>query len=118
MFYSEADILSDRKVIKEKKFKSDSMKDSIDLSDGDKASRDSLLADAVTLLSEQSQSNFVSECDTNNGELTTCQIENSESNTSIELCGSDNEISSCVVCDKRFKSKACMNKHLRSVHTG
>lgn len=28
------------------------------------------------------------------------------------------EISSCVVCDKKFKSKSCMNKHLRSVHAG
>lgn len=30
----------------------------------------------------------------------------------------DVEISSCVVCDKKFKSKSCMNKHLRSVHAG
>lgn len=28
------------------------------------------------------------------------------------------EISSCQVCDKKFKSKSCMNKHLRSVHAG
>lgn len=40
-----------------------------------------------------------------------------------ELCLSaseaagDGEISNCVVCDKRFKSKACLNKHMRSVHT-
>lgn len=30
----------------------------------------------------------------------------------------DNEASSCIVCDKKFKSKSCMNKHLRSVHAG
>lgn len=28
------------------------------------------------------------------------------------------EISACVVCYKKFKSKSCMNKHLRSVHAG
>lgn len=122
MSYSDADILSDRKAAKDKKIKSDNMKDSIDLSDGDKASRDSLLTDTIAFTSDHSQLTFVpktpSECDTSITEPIGLQVEKSESSTSIDTCGGDNEPSACIVCDKRFKSKACMNKHLRSVHTG
>lgn len=30
----------------------------------------------------------------------------------------EDKIMACVVCQKKFKSKSCMNKHLRSVHAG
>lgn len=124
LIYSDADILSDRKAAKDKKIKMENTKDSIDLSDGDKASRDSLIADAISIPSEQSQmTSFTQilpiECEpVNNDVVTGIQMEKSESNTSLDLCGNENEISTCIVCDKRFKSKPCMNKHLRSVHTG
>lgn len=57
----------------------------------------------------------------------------SESSTSINMCGStasngnsnggidangQEEISICIVCDKKFKSKSYLKKHLRTVHTG
>lgn len=53
--------------------------------------------------------------------LQTVSLDKLEINSSD--CGTTNaekdiEISSCVVCDKKFKSKSCMNKHLRSVHSG
>lgn len=43
------------------------------------------------------------------------EISSTDGTTIVEK---DNEISPCVVCHKKFKSKSCMNKHLRSVHAG
>lgn len=45
------------------------------------------------------------------------EINSSDGGTSTVI-EKDNEISSCVVCFKKFKSKSQMNKHLRSVHAG
>lgn len=45
------------------------------------------------------------------------KIENINADTSA-LADDKVETSKCPVCNKTFKSKACVNKHLRSVHTG
>lgn len=93
----------------------------MDLSDIEKNSRDSLATESSNLALDY-PSTAASLCDfeTDNGLESTESppIQKSESNTSIDLCGADNEISACIVCEKRFKSKSYMNKHLRSVHTG
>lgn len=49
---------------------------------------------------------------TTNGEMNNQTSTLTDGNTN-----GDTEISICVVCDKRFKSKPCLNKHMRSVHT-
>lgn len=41
---------------------------------------------------------------------------NNNHNTSNSI--KEERIMACIVCQKKFKSKSCMNKHLRSVHTG
>lgn len=123
--FSNADILVDRKI-KEKKPKEES-KDGIDFSDIEKNSRDSLVNELINMVPESVSASLplpaLCEFDAvpiENIPVTAfTPVEKSESCTSIDvLCGNDHEISTCVVCDKRFKSKSCMNKHLRSVHTG
>lgn len=120
--FSNADILLDRKI-KEKKCKDDT-KDGLDFSDIDKNSRDSLVNDLIGLVPEPSIQPLPVLCDfdivpiENAANTSFVSVAESDSSTSIELCGSDNEISVCIVCEKRFKSMACMNKHLKSVHTG
>lgn len=119
---SNPDILLDRKI-KEKKCKDDA-KDSLDFSDIDKSSRDSLVNDLIGLVPEPSIQPLPVLCDfdivpiENAANASFVPVPESDSSTSIELYGSDNEISVCIVCEKRFKSPACMNKHLKSVHTG
>lgn len=46
------------------------------------------------------------------------KIENINADVMASNSDKDIEISTCIVCNKNFKSKSCMNKHLRSVHTG
>lgn len=112
----------DRKI-KEKKCKEDA-KDGLDFSDIDKNSRDSLVNDLIGLVPEPSMHPLPVLCDfdivpiENAANASFVAIAESDSSTSVELCGGEIEISVCIVCDKRFKSTACMNKHLKSVHTG
>lgn len=133
---SNADILVDRKI-KERKSKDDS-KDSVDFSDIEKNSTDSLPNEMVGIMADTSIqilpviNNFEiapieispntpsdngkyvinSVAITTNGENNSNQQPPTLLDTNV-----DGEISICVVCDKRFKSKACLNKHMRSVHT-
>lgn len=51
--------------------------------------------------------------------LEAVSLDKQDSNaTELATTEKDTESSSCVVCDKKFKTKSCMNKHLRSVHAG
>lgn len=124
MFNSDADVLNDKKA-KDKKNKGD-FKDSIDLSDLDKNSRDSLATDAsstvvgIDFITSTVPSICDFETEHNNGIVEAMElpsIEKSESNTSMDMCGVD-EVSACIVCDKKFKSQTYLKKHLRTVHTG
>lgn len=121
-------------------------KDSMDLSDFEKNSRDSLATESSSIAIEPAvlsmdPSAIVMELptvsaiktepilsvpllcnfETDNGLESMSSdipsIHKSESSTSIDVCGAD-EVSTCIVCEKKFKSKTYMNKHLRSVHTG
>lgn len=112
------------------------MKESLDFSDVDKNSQDSFANDFLSLTSEPmitpTATGFIPtmcELDVNlppiaekiMPEVQAAPVEMQETN--VPLNGptpneNDAEISACVVCDKKFKSKSCMNKHLRSVHTG
>lgn len=117
---SNPDILLDRKI-KEKKCKDDT-KDSLDLSDLDRNSRDSLVNDLIGLVPEPSIQPLPVLCDFDivpienapNASFLAANETNDGSCTTMEF----GEVSACVVCSKRFKSAACMNKHLKSVHTG
>lgn len=48
------------------------------------------------------------------------KIENSNTNVVmvIDKIPKEPEVFICIVCSKDFKSKSCLTKHLRSVHTG
>lgn len=106
------------------------MKESIDLSsDIERNSRDSLFTESTTTMALAIEYApivpTVCDYETENGfescELPPIQpIQKSESNTSIDMCGITgmDEISSCIVCEKKFKSKSYLKKHLRTVHTG
>lgn len=128
---------------RDRKIKSE-LKDSIDLSSDVERSRDSMIIEPTTsmALALEYPPIISTLCDyeTDNGfescELPPIQpIHKSESSTSLEVCGSSNghnavanviananggggEITSCVVCEKKFKSKSYLKKHLRTVHTG
>lgn len=110
---SEADLLSDKRA-KEKKIKEESI-DGMDLSDLDKNSRDSLAIQSSIVpsghLSPLNDSQSFNEVDS-----TISMVDSLE--TLPTKSSKNAEISACVVCDKRFKSKSYMNKHLRTVHTG
>lgn len=142
--FSEADVLGDKRSRDKKKNDS---KDSIDLSDFEKNSRDSLATESSSMAIETSVMvmdvgpiamdlpstsaipmepvvtiPLLCDFETDTGLETISSdlppiLHKSESCTSIDVCGTD-EVSTCIVCDKKFKSKTYMNKHLRSVHTG
>lgn len=126
VFFSDADILVERKM-KERKSKDDG-KDGIDLSDIEKNSRDSFGNELGAMQPEPSNSFMAMPmlCDmeaahpieTLVSAAPTVAVIKTENVASNDINDSDNEISACIVCEKRFKSKSCMNKHLRSVHTG
>lgn len=123
--FSNADILVDRKI-KERKSKDDS-KDSVDLSDVEKNSSDSLPNEMIGIMGDASMhivpalrdfeiaSIEIAPNTALPGHLMLMEM-NGDHSTSADG-NSDGEISVCVVCDKRFKSKPCLNKHMRSVHT-
>lgn len=134
--HSDADVLVEKRA-KDKKIKSE-IKESIDLSsDIDRNSRDSMVTVESTTQSLALAIDYVpmmaAVCDyeTENG-FESCELppiqpmHRTESNTSIDVCGSSNgivstghdEISTCIVCEKKFKSKSYLKKHLRTVHTG
>lgn len=122
-FNSDPDILIEKKIKDIKKGKDDS-KENFDFSDVEKNSQDGFPMGAAAPLpktpSFESDLNYV---DVGNAvpalkevvSLDKLEISSSDGALTVEK---DNEISSCVVCDKKFKSKSCMNKHLRSVHAG
>lgn len=122
--------------MKEGKKTKDDTKDSIDLSDLDKNSQDSFTADFMSLTGEpliSSGATYVpSLCEIDVSSVMPIvvgdavesiqtiaieKIENINADTSA-LADDKDETSKCPVCNKTFKSKACVNKHLRSVHTG
>lgn len=129
--------MSEKKIKEGKKTKDDT-KDSIDLSDIDKNSQDSFATDFMNLTSEPmitaAGTSFVpSLCEIDvNAVMPIVVSETTEpvqsiiiekiENINVENGTTNNEkdaeISTCIVCNKNFKSKSCMNKHLRSVHTG
>lgn len=108
-----------------------------DSSDIDKSSLDSPIADSSHLLSNSLESIFTTShpCSNDATEFVLPVAKHdSESNSTIAFVdgenkgvvdiqnesndGKDDRLSACIVCQKKFKSKSCMNKHLRSVHTG
>lgn len=125
------------KKVKEKKPKEEP-KDTLDFSDIDKTSQDSFPNDLLNLPTEPlitvPPAAFVpTMCDIDVNipiniteavatEVPAIPVENDEMNTppiaSTPTEKPETEISACIVCDKKFKTKSCMNKHLRSVHTG
>lgn len=130
-------MLVEKKVKDLKKSKDDS-KENFDLSDIEKNSQDGFLLGIMGAMPETQS--FESDLCSFDGSMPTIKeatanlqavcIDKMEPNISVEQppappppsaappIEKDNEISSCVVCDKKFKSKSCMNKHLRSVHAG
>lgn len=131
---SKPDILIEKKVKDIKKGKEDS-KENFDLSDIEKNSQDGFLLSVIGSMPEQSA--FETDlCNVNfNGNVSTpiqeatvnlqaVVLDKPEiSNNTVAVKDAvrtekETEISACVVCDKKFKSKSCMNKHLRSVHAG
>lgn len=124
---SDPDILIEKKVKDIKRGRDDS-KD-FDYSDTEKNSQDGFLLGTIASMPETSiDSDLNKFCIDNNvpivKEVTTLQtvsldkLEISSSDGGTSISEKDIEISSCIVCDKKFKSKSCMNKHLRSVHAG
>lgn len=108
-----------------------------DLSDIDKSSQDSPIADSSHLTSNSLESIFTTSHPCSNdatefvlpvakldSELSsTVAIVDAEAKGIVDLQNESNDgkndrLSACIVCQKKFKSKSCMNKHLRSVHTG
>lgn len=125
---SDPDILIEKKVKDSKKGKDD-CKENFDYSDVEKNSQDGFLMGASVPIpktpSFEPEINNV--CIGNNiatvkevASVPTVSLDKLEisSPDGASIVEKDNEISSCIVCDKKFKSKSCMNKHLRSVHAG
>lgn len=119
----------EKKVKEIKKNKEDS-KENFDLSDIEKNSQDGFLLGAIGSMPE-TPSFETDLCNVDfSANLSTIQdatvslqavkLEKQETNNTVDTVRAEKEveISSCVVCDKKFKSKSCMNKHLRSVHAG
>lgn len=119
----------EKKVKDIKKAKEDS-KENFDLSDIEKNSQDGFLLDAIGSIPETPSfetdlcnvdfSSNVPTIQDATVSLQAIKIEKQETNNIVDTVRAEKEveISSCVVCDKKFKSKSCMNKHLRSVHAG
>lgn len=134
-FCSEPDILVEKKVKENKKGKDDS-KENFDFSDVEKNSQDGFLMTALGTTSDTATCFESDSCNVGVGNsgmgnsmpvvkdavanvqavaLDKLEIGSPDGTTTAEK---DNEISTCIVCEKKFKSKSCMNKHLRSVHSG
>lgn len=135
IFFSDPDILVEKKVKDVKKSKDDS-KENFDLSDIEKNSQDGFFGGTVgtvasvgplleTTVFEPDMCNIAvasnllvakeSAPNVQPVSLDKLEINSPDATTPTE---NNNEISTCVVCAKKFKSKSCMNKHLRSVHAG
>lgn len=134
ILYSDPDILIEKKVKDIKKGKDDS-KENFDFSDVEKNSQDGFLmvGQSISTMPEipsfETELKNVSVGSSNvtpvnqvislqTVSMDKLEISSSADGASSTVVEKDNEISSCVVCDKKFKSKSCMNKHLRSVHAG
>lgn len=113
------------KKVKDIKKPKDDSKENYDLSDIEKNSQDGFLIGNMmpdtpsyepdlSNLAIASSMPLVKEI---NGNLQTVALDKLEI-TSSDLSDKDGEICACVVCEKKFKSKSCMNKHLRNVHAG
>lgn len=124
-FQSSPNVLVDRKPVKELKKIKPKPKDSPDI-------ETSPISDSsYKLLLQSYDSPIVYVGDADDAEL----ISPVEHNDSLEITASNtdadsgftrndipeakiDEPSMCVVCQKVFKSKSCLNKHLKNVHTG
>lgn len=119
------------KKVKETKKTKDDSKENLDFSDIDKNSQDGFLVGTIGSAAIQETPTFeqdfcdrgVSNClpilNDTGGTLPLVSMVKLEINSPDGIIAEkDNETSSCIVCDKKFKSKSCMNKHLRSVHAG
>lgn len=121
-------MLVEKKVKEMKKVKDDS-KENFDLSDIEKNSQDGFLLGMMASMPE-TPSFETDLCNIDFGNNVSTVKEATDSFEAVSLDKQDSnltepvtaekeiEISSCIVCDKKFKSKSCMNKHLRSVHAG
>lgn len=122
--------VKDVKEVKEIKKSKEDSKENYDLSDIEKNSQDGFLLNVIGSMPE-TPSFETDLCNVGfSGNVTTIK----EEPVSLQAVTPDKpqinhtsdtvrtekevEISSCIVCDKKFKSKSCMNKHLRSVHAG
>lgn len=133
IYFSDPDILLEKKVKEIKKSKDDS-KENFDFLDIDKNSQDGFLVGAIGSATIPETPSIEPElCDKGvasnvpvlkdaAGNLPLVSMDKLEINSPdgalTAVAEKDNETSPCVVCDKKFKSKSCMNKHLRSVHAG
>lgn len=118
----------EKKVKDVKKGKDDS-KETFDLSDIEKNSQDGFLLGVMGSMPETSSFEtdlcnigFDGNAPTvkeTTASLEAVSLDKLDSNvTDAAPIEKDTEAASCIVCDKKFKSKSCMNKHLRSVHAG
>lgn len=128
-YFSDADVLVEKKEKKEIKKTKDDSKENFDFSDIEKNSQDGFLVGVIgsipeTPIFEQDLCNIAigsssQETQENANCLQAVQLEKLEINSpDAASTENSNELSSCIVCHKNFKSKSCMNKHLRSVHSG
>lgn len=139
---SNADVLVEKKVKEIKKGAKEDSKENFDLSDIEKNSQDGFLLDAIGSMPEtpsfetdlcnvaftadastiqdatlslpikqEIKQEIITAADTVRAAATATATASSADEKQVE-------ISACLVCDKKFKSKSCMNKHLRSVHVG
>lgn len=142
IFYSNssnADVLVDKKVKDIKKGGKEDSKENFDLSDIEKNSQDGFLLDAIHSMPETPSfetdlCNVAFNADEPTiqdaalsqpikqeikQEIITPTVDTVSAATAAAAAAEKEvEISPCVVCHKKFKSKSCMNKHLRSVHAG
>lgn len=129
---SKADVLVEKKVKDIKKCVKEDSKENFDLSDIEKNSQDGFLLSAIASMPETPSfetdlCNVAFNADASAIQDATLSLPIKQEIKQEIITTEDTvraatekevEISSCVVCDKKFKSKSCMNKHLRSVHAG
>lgn len=122
------------KKVKDMKKGKDDSKENYDFSDIEKNSQDEFVVGAIGIVPDtpsfepelpdlcntSTTSNMSIVKDTAGKNLQTIALDKLETGPTdaTKSVEKDNEISPCVVCHKKFKSRSCMNKHLRSVHAG
>lgn len=133
IFQSSPNILGDRKPVKEVRKVKPKSKDSPDVERSSTADSPGLLFDSPTMyvgdVTEMISPLELNDDGTTNGgggggcvaaTANTVEADTECVNVRNEAVadGKNDGPSPCIVCEKVFKSKSCLNKHLRNVHTG